>query len=176
MGIDEPCLEWVPCMPGTTVQEYPVLSRSVPLGTGSYYMPVGLSICPNRNRVSSLSKGIYREITAHPARGRGVGVPVHPMETPSGLQVESQELVVQHLYGHHKHRSYISSHQFTPSQCKLFNYCKLSSDNVHRVFKIVQYPWLSYYGDQQEYNIKNKMSGVSLFQGFKYTGVQEYRS
>ena len=25
MGIDESCLEWVPCMPGTTVQEYPVL-------------------------------------------------------------------------------------------------------------------------------------------------------
>jgi len=54
MGIDEPCLEWVPCMPGTTVQEYPILSRNVPLGTGTYYMPVGLSIRPNRNRVSPL--------------------------------------------------------------------------------------------------------------------------
>ena len=49
-------LEWVPCMPGTTVQEYSVLSRNVPLGTRSYYMPVGFSIRPNRNRVSPLPK------------------------------------------------------------------------------------------------------------------------
>ena len=36
MGIDEPCLEWVPYMTGTTVKEYPVLSWNVPLGTGTY--------------------------------------------------------------------------------------------------------------------------------------------
>jgi len=52
MGNDESHLEWVPCMPGTTVQEYSVLSRNVPLGTGTYYMPEGLSIRPNKNRVS----------------------------------------------------------------------------------------------------------------------------
>ena len=27
------------CMPGTTVQEYPVLSQNVPLDTGTYYTP-----------------------------------------------------------------------------------------------------------------------------------------
>jgi len=43
----------------TTVQEYPVLSRNVPLGTKTYYMPVGLSIRLNRNRVSPLPKEIY---------------------------------------------------------------------------------------------------------------------
>jgi len=45
----------------------------------------------------------------HPA-GRGVGVPVHHMETLGGLQVESQVLVVQYLYGHPKHGSYIGTH------------------------------------------------------------------
>ena len=35
--IDESCLELVPHMPGTTVKEYPVLSRNVPLGTRTYY-------------------------------------------------------------------------------------------------------------------------------------------
>jgi len=59
MGNDVPYLEWVPCMSGTTVQEYPVLSRNVPLGTGTYYMPERLSIRPNRNRVSLLPIGIY---------------------------------------------------------------------------------------------------------------------
>jgi len=39
MEIDEPYLEWVPCMCVTTVQEYPVLSQNVPLGTGTYYTP-----------------------------------------------------------------------------------------------------------------------------------------
>jgi len=38
--------------------EYPVLSQNVLLGTGTYYMPVGLSIRPNRNRISPLPKGI----------------------------------------------------------------------------------------------------------------------
>ena len=70
-GINEPCLEWVPCMPGTTVQKYPVLSQNVPLGIGTYYIPVGLSIRPNRNRVSSLPKGIYPRITVYPAGRKG---------------------------------------------------------------------------------------------------------
>ena len=58
MEIDEPSLEWVLCMPGITVQEYPVLSWNVPLGTGTYYMPEGLIIRPNRNRMSPLPKGV----------------------------------------------------------------------------------------------------------------------
>jgi len=65
-------------MPGTTVQEYLVLSQDVPLGTGSYYMPVGLNIRPNRNRVSPLPKGIYPG--DYGTGGRRVGVPVHPRE------------------------------------------------------------------------------------------------
>ena len=68
----------------------PVLSGNVPLGTGSYYIPVGLSIRPNRNRVPPLPKGIYPEITTYPTGGRVVGVPVYPTKTPGGLQVESQ--------------------------------------------------------------------------------------
>jgi len=169
MGNDEPCLEWVTCMPGTTVQEYQVLSRNVSLGNETYYIPVGLNIRLNRNSVTTPQRSIPRGIRHTRQAGRGVVIPVHPTEAPGGLQVESQELAVQHLYGHHKHRSYIDTYQFPPSRCKLFNYCKLSNDNV-------QYPWLSYYEGQQEYNIRSIMSGVSLFQGFKYTGVQEHRS
>ena len=75
---------------------------------------------------------------AHPA-GREVGVPVHPTETPDDLQVESQVVVVQHLYVHHEYGSYIGIHQFFPSRCKLFNYYRLSSDNVHSVFTVIQY-------------------------------------
>jgi len=39
MEFDEPYLVWVPYMLGTTVQEYPMLSRNVPLGTGTYCTP-----------------------------------------------------------------------------------------------------------------------------------------
>ena len=60
-----------PCMPETTVQEYPVLSRNVPIGTGSYYMPVGLSIRPNRNRVSPLPKGVAPGVYGTPDRRIG---------------------------------------------------------------------------------------------------------
>ena len=66
MEIDEPCLECVPCMPETMVQEYPVLNRNALLGTGTYYMPVGLSI--NRKRVSPLPKRIYPGAYGTPGR------------------------------------------------------------------------------------------------------------
>ena len=59
------------CMPGITVQEYPVLSQNVPLGTGTYYIPVGLSIHPNRNRVSPLPKGIFSGDYGTPGRQAG---------------------------------------------------------------------------------------------------------
>jgi len=39
MVFDEPCLEWVLYMPETTVQDYPALSRNIPLGTRTYCMP-----------------------------------------------------------------------------------------------------------------------------------------
>jgi len=104
-------------------------------------------------------------------------VPVHPTEAPGGLQVESQELVVQHLYGHHKHKSYIGTHQFPPSRCKLFKYNRVSNNNVHRVFTKVQYPWLSYYGGQQEYNIRSNVRSlpISGVQVYRSSGVQEYQ-
>ena len=63
----------------------------------------------------------FHRLMAQPA-GRGVGVPVDFTETPGGLQIESQELVEQHLYGHHKYGSYISTHQFPLPRCKLSNY------------------------------------------------------
>ena len=52
--------------------EYPVLSRNVPLGTGTYYMPEGLSIRPNRNRVLPFPTGIYPgDYNIHGRQGRG---------------------------------------------------------------------------------------------------------
>jgi len=39
MEFDEPYLEWLPYIPGTMVQEYPVLSQNVPLGTETYCTP-----------------------------------------------------------------------------------------------------------------------------------------
>ena len=39
----------------------------VPLGTGTYYMPEGLSIRPNRNTVSPFLTGYTQGIIAHPA-------------------------------------------------------------------------------------------------------------
>ena len=136
MGIDEPCLEWVPYMPGATVKGYSVLSWNVPLGTGSYYMPVGLSIRPNKNRVSLLPKGIYPGDYGTPGRqgSRGASTPHRNTGWPPG---RIQEVVVQYLYGHHKHGSYIATYQFPPSRCKLFNYYRLSSNNVHSVFTTI---------------------------------------
>ena len=130
MEIDESCLEWVPYMPGTTIKKYPVLSRNIPLGTGFYYMPVALNICPNRNRVSPLPKGIYPGDYGTPGRRQGSRGASIPHGNTGGLQVESQVLIVQHLYGHHKHGSYIGTHQFSLSWCKLFNYYRLSSDSI----------------------------------------------
>jgi len=109
------------------------------------YARTGIGCCrSHRNKPRSLWH------TRQEIRNRGVSTP--PTETPGDLQVESQVLIVQHLYGHHKHGSYIGTHQFSLSWCKLFNYYRLSSDNVHNVFPVIQYPWLSNYGDQQGYN------------------------
>ena len=50
--------------------------------------------------------------------------------------------------------------------------------NVHRVFTKVQYPWLSYYRGQQEYNIRSNVRSlpISGVQVYKSSGVQEFRS
>ena len=48
-----------------------VLSRNIPLDTGTYYMPVGLSIHLNMNRVSPLPKGIYHGDYGTPDRQAG---------------------------------------------------------------------------------------------------------
>ena len=83
-----------------------VLSKNVPLGTGTYYMPEGLSICPNRNRVSPFPTGIYREDYSTPGRqaeGKGASTPLGSAWWPPGRI--QQELVVQHMYDHHKHEA-----------------------------------------------------------------------
>ena len=59
-------------------QEYVVLSWNVPLGTGTYYMHVGLSVHLNRNRVSPFPKGIYLGDYDTPGRrqgSRGANIP-----------------------------------------------------------------------------------------------------
>ena len=64
-------------------------ARYRPLDTGSYYKPVGLSIRPNRNRVSPLPKGIYPGDYGTPDRRQGSRGASTPHEKPGGLQVES---------------------------------------------------------------------------------------
>ena len=76
-------------MPGSTVQEYPVLSWNVPLGTGTYYMPEGLSIRPNKNRVSPLPTGIYPGDYGTPGKHAGGWGASTPHGSAGGLQVES---------------------------------------------------------------------------------------
>ena len=71
MGFDEPCLEWVLCMHGTTVQEYPVLSRNVPLGTGTYYMPKVLVYARTGIECHRSPTGYTQGIIAHPAGRQG---------------------------------------------------------------------------------------------------------
>ena len=54
------------------------MSQNVLLGTGTYYMPEGFSIRPNRNRVSPLPKEINPEDYGTPGRrtgGRGASTP-----------------------------------------------------------------------------------------------------
>ena len=83
MEINESCLEWVPYMPGTTVKEYPVLSRNVPLGIRTY-------CTPEQEYDVTAPTGIGPGgLMVQPA-GKRVGVPVHPTEAPGGLQVESK--------------------------------------------------------------------------------------
>ena len=107
--------------------------------------------------------------------GKGVGVPVHPSETPGGLQVESYR--------------------------KLYNIC-MATINTEAISIPINFPHpgvsclnitesqiIMFTGYSQMYNIhgypitgvnrsiiSGVMSGSSLFQGFKYTGVQEYKS
>ena len=175
MGNDEPCLEWVPCMPGTTVQEYPVLSRNVPLGTGIYYMPEGLIIHPNRNRVSPFPTGYTKGIIAHPDRqARGQGCQYTPQKRLVAIQVESNrklynicmatintEAISIPINFTHPGVSYLN---ITESQIMFTGYSQKS--NIH------DYPITGV----NRSIISGVMSGASLFQGFKYTGVQEFRS
>ena len=54
-------------------------------------------------------------------------------------------------------------------------YYILCIDNVHNVYTVIQYPLLANYEDQQKYSTRRTISGVSLLQGFKNTGVQEHQ-
>jgi len=166
-------------MSGTTVQEYPVLSRNVPLGTKTYYMPEGLSIRPNRNRVSPFPTRIYPgDYSTLDRQARGLGCQYTPRKYLVASWSNPTELAVQHMYGYHKHRSYIDTYQFPPSWCKLFKYNRVSNNKVHMVFTKVQYPWLSYCGGQQEYNMRSNVKSlpISGVQVYKSSGVQEFRS
>jgi len=46
--------------------------------------------------MSPLPQEKAQGLMAYPT-GRGVGVPVHPMETPNGLQVESKYVAARHF-------------------------------------------------------------------------------
>jgi len=179
MGNDEPCLEWVPCMPGTTVQEYPVLSQNVPLGTELTICPKVLVYARTGIECHRSPHGYNQGIIAHLVGrqgSRGASTPLGSAWWPPGRI--QQELVIQHMYGRHKYRSYIDTHQFSPFRCKLFKYNRVSNNKVHKVFTKVQYPWLSYYGGQQEYNIRSNVRSlpISGVQVYRSLGVQEFRS
>jgi len=167
MEINEQCLDWVAYMPETTVQEYPILSQNVPLGIGTYYMPehdvlytrIGLQ-CHRSQR--NRPRGLWhtrQEV-------RGVGVPVHPTETPDGLLIESQVIVVQHCMATINTKAISVPISFLHPGVSWVLYYRLSGDNIHNVFTIIQYPWLINYRDQQEYSIKSL-----LVQGFRNTWV-----
>ena len=76
------------------------------------YARTSLIILPKRNRVYYSQRNRPRGLWRTLQKVRRVGVPVYPTEIPGGLQVESQVLVVQYLYDHQKHRSYIGTHSF----------------------------------------------------------------
>jgi len=70
---------------------------------------------------------------------------------------------------HYKYDIIPVSISFSHSSVSWVIYYILSSENVHSVFKIIQYPWLANYGDQ-EYSIRSIISLVSLFQVQEYMG------
>jgi len=68
-------------------------------------------------------------------------------------------------------------HQFPLPQYKLSTLLNIYSLVIMSTVNIViQHLWLVNYGDQQEYGIRRIISGVSLLQGFRNTGIQEHRS
>ena len=169
MGNDEPCLEWVSCMPGTTVQEQSILSRNVPLGTGTYYMPEGLSIRPNRNRVSRFPTGYTQGIIAHPTGRQGGRRASTPLENawwpPDRIQQEQLYNICMATINTEAISIPIN---FPHPDVSCLNITV--SNNVHGAFTKVQYPWLSYYGGQQEYSIRSSVRSLPIL------GVQVYRS
>ena len=175
MGIDEPCFEWCLCMPMTMVQEYPVLSQNVPLGTGTYYMPEGLSICPNRNRMSPFPTGIYPGDYSTPSKQAGVGVPVHPSETPVASRSNPRNQLSNICMATintgaisipiNFPRPSVSCLNVTESQIIMFT-GYLQKSNIHG------YPITG----ANRSIISVVISGASLFQGFKYTRVRKYMS
>jgi len=87
MGNDEPCLEWVPCMPGTTVQEYSVLIQNVPLGTVLTICPKVLVYARTGIECHRSRQGYTQGIIAHPAGrqgGRGASTPLGSAWWPPG--------------------------------------------------------------------------------------------
>ena len=106
--------------------------------------------------------------------GRGVGVPVHPMETPGGLQVESKYVAARHFKTiiNMETISIFISFPHPCVSCSIIT--DLSSDNVHRVFTVILYSWFFDYGDQQEYSIRSLP--VLEVQVYMSSRAQEFRS
>ena len=102
-------------------------------------------------------------------------MPVHPSETPGGLQVEYYRKLYNICMATINTEAISIPINFPHPGVSCLNIIESKIIMFAGVFTNVQYPWLSYYGGQQEI-ISGIMSGASLFQGFKYTGVQEFRS
>ena len=83
---------------------------------------------------------------AQPA-GKGVGVPVHPTEALGGLQVESKYMAARY-YKTIINMEIISVLISFPHPGVSYLIITMFSDNVHKVFIVILYSWLSYYGDQ----------------------------
>jgi len=77
---------------------------------------------------------------------------------------------------HYKYDIILISISFPHPSVSWVIYYILSRDNIHSEFTVIQYTWLANYGNQREHSIRSIISGVSLFQGFRNTRVQEFRS
>jgi len=176
MGNGEPCIEWVLCMPGTTVQEYSVLSQNVPLGTGTYYMPEGLSIRPNKNRVSPFLTGIYPGDYSTPDRqAEGEGCQYTPRKRLVASMSNPKNLLYNICMATINTEAISIPINFSRPgvSCLNITACQMiMSTGYSQKSNIHGYPITGI----NRSIILGVMSGASLFQGFKYTGVQEFRS
>jgi len=99
--------------------------------------------------------------------GRGVGVSVHPTETPDGLQVESKYVAARYYKTiiNMEIISVLISFPHPGVSCSIIKDCP--------VIMSTGYSQKSYIHDYRITGInRSTVSGISFFQGFKYTEVQ----